>query len=312
MMERNGTAYPVVTYRGKVKLHGTNCAVQVNPEGVYAQRREGMLTAKSDWKGFAKWAETYAEEFKKVVRPAEGCTLFGEWAGEGVESGMAISSQKKIWAVFAIQDGYLEHARIVYDPAIIAQRLANLNVPNLYVLPWDSLEEFQVDYGDRASLERTADTVNRRVMEIEQEDPWVRNTFGVSGLGEGIVLYPVAVAGSASMDLYPEAYLLNMWKAKGAKHRNPNVNAAQTTPNVVADPTEFVNLMVTEARLLQGVTIAGDGKYEKRLTGRVVQWVGDDTEKESKAELAASGLTWAQVKGAVSTRAREWYLTRCP
>lgn len=35
--------------------------------------------------------------------------------------------------------------------------------------------------------------MNRLVEAVDTEDPWVKETFGVSGTGEGIVWYPVGL-----------------------------------------------------------------------------------------------------------------------
>lgn len=302
--QRDGAPFPTVSYKGKVKLHGTNCSVQVTPEGIFAQSKEKLLTPKDDYKGFAKWMETHKAQFEKVECPKVGCTIYGEWAGKGIEDGMAVSTQDKIWAVFAIQDGYLDEAVIVYEPEAIRARLRALSIPNMYVLPWH-MNMFQMNYGDKESMAITAEKVNEHVLLVENEDPWVKEVFGVSGMGEGIVFYPIV------SNTEPTAYAQLMWKAKGAKHRTANAKvAAQVDPDVVQNVSEFVALMVAEARLSQGVKMAADGKYEKRYTGKFVQWVTDDTEKESKAELEASNLEWGKVKGAVSAKAREWYLAK--
>ena len=39
-----GQPFPVVEYRAKVKLHGTNCAVQITSGGVVAQSRTALLS----------------------------------------------------------------------------------------------------------------------------------------------------------------------------------------------------------------------------------------------------------------------------
>ena len=51
--EEHHRKFPVVRYRAKVKLHGSNCAVQVHADGVLAQSRTTMLTPQADYKGFA-------------------------------------------------------------------------------------------------------------------------------------------------------------------------------------------------------------------------------------------------------------------
>jgi hypothetical protein len=76
---------------------------------------------------------------------------------------------------------------------------------------------------------------------------------------------------------------------------------------VVASVDELVALMVTEARLAQGVSAVGG--REPRLTGKFLDWIAADVRKESVAELEASGLTFAQVEKAVRARARAWFLS---
>lgn len=303
----NSTPLPKVTYKAKVKLHGTNCAVQIHPEGVYVQSRTGMLTPEDDLKGFAKWVKANEGYFRSLT---PGITVFGEWAGPGVEKGMAVSAlSEKVFAVFALQVGYGTDAKVVSDPLEVTAMLGTGAPTNLFVLPWQG-DTLVVDFGDRASLEATATVVNRRVEAVEKEDPWIKNTFGTSGLGEGLVLYPVEVEGGR-VPADPENLAHLMWKAKGEKHRTAGTKeAVQVDASVVANTTEFVTLMVTEARLEQGLAAGCGGTKDPKLTGKFIAWVVADVKKESEAELAASGLTWAQVEKAVSARAREWFLAR--
>jgi hypothetical protein len=303
----NNTALPKVTYKAKVKLHGTNCAVQIHPEGVFCQSRTGMLTPEDDLKGFAKWVKVNEGYFRTLT---PGITVFGEWCGPGVEKGMAVSAlPEKVFAVFAIQVGFGADAKVVSDPLEITAMLKTGAPTNLFVLPWQG-ETLTVDFADRASLEATATEVNRRVEAVEKEDPWVKSTFGIKGLGEGLVLYPVVVEGG-QVPTDPENLAHLMWKAKGEKHRTAGTKeAVQVDASVVANTTEFVALMVTKARLEQGLATVCGGTKDMKFTGKFIAWVVADVKKESEAELAASGLTWAQVEKAVSARAREWFLAR--
>jgi hypothetical protein len=70
---------------------------------------------------------------------------------------------------------------------------------------------------------------------------------------------------------------------------------------------EFVALVVTDARLQQGVAHVG-GAFDSKQTGAFLAWLVADVKKESIAELEASGQTWAQVERAVQAAARSWYL----
>ena len=57
------------SYRAKVKLHGTNAAVQVTPEGVLeCQSRERIITPEDDNYGFAAFAQENREFFLDVAK----------------------------------------------------------------------------------------------------------------------------------------------------------------------------------------------------------------------------------------------------
>jgi hypothetical protein len=84
--------------------------------------------------------------------------------------------------------------------------------------------------------------------------------------------------------------------------------AVAVDATVVASVDEFVALMVTEARLEQGLTVACGGGRDPKRTSTFLAWITADVRKESAAELEASKLTWAQVEKAVQTRARTWFL----
>jgi RNA ligase-like protein len=297
-----GQPFPVVEYRAKVKLHGTNCAVQVTSGGVVAQSRTALLSPDADYKGFAAWVAAQRDYFARLP---SGLVVFGEWCGPGIEKGMAISQARtKLFAVFAVRrdDGI-----IIHEPEQIRALLPAANAPEqLHVLPWEG-DPITITFGDRADLERAASVLNTRVAEVEREDPWVKSALGISGLGEGLVFYPVSVDGAAPATERLEQL---MFKAKGEKHRTAGTKTAvQIDPSVVASVAEFVALMVTDARLRQGLAEACGGARDPKTTRQFLEWVATDVRKESSAELAASGLSWSDVDKAVQARAREWFRT---
>ena len=297
-----GQPFPVVEYRAKVKLHGTNCAVQITGSGVIAQSRTALLSPDADYKGFAVWVAAQRDYFARLP---SGLVVFGEWCGPGIEKGMAISQARtKLFAVFAVRrdDGI-----IIHEPEQIRALLPAANAPEqLHVLTWEG-DPITIKFGDRADLERAASVLNTRVAEVEREDPWVKRALGISGLGEGLVFYPVSVDGAAPASERLEQL---MFKAKGEKHRTAGTKTAvQVDPSVVASVAEFVALMVTDARLRQGLTEACGGARDPKITRQFLEWVATDVRKESSAELAASGLSWSDVDKAVQARAREWFRT---
>jgi hypothetical protein len=299
--------FPRVSYKAKVKLHGKNTAVQITSDGLVVQSRTDILSATSDLNGFAKWVAANESHFTSLP---ENIVVFGEWVGPGIEKGMAASQiPAKIFAIFAIQTGRGEHARVVYDPAQIeAQIQPLLQCSNVHVLPWEQTGEIVLDYGNKEQMESMTPLLNELVDRVEKEDPWIKRTFGFSGLGEGLVFYPEP----AEQLFSPEELALLMFKAKGEKHRTAGTKqAVQIAPEVVENTAGFVQLMVTEARLEQGVSEACEQKYEVRNMSKFLNWVLADVQKESAAELQAAGLDWKQVGAAVQRHAREWYKARC-
>jgi hypothetical protein len=289
LLAEQGQPYPVVEYRAKVKLHGTNCAVQITADGFVAQSRNLLLTPEADHKGFAKWAHGHAAYWQSL---APGLVVFGEWCGPGVEKGMAISqASAKLFAVFAIKQG----DRVIHAPGELESLLPD-RPADVHVLPWEG-EPITIDFGSREALQAVARTLNDRVAEVEREDPWVKRTFGISGLGEGLVFYPMA--GDPAV---------LMFKAKGDKHRTAGKHAVQVDASVAASVEDFVALVVTDARLEQGLATVCNGLRDSKQTGAFLAWVTADVRKEAVAELEASRLSWAQVEKAVQTRARKWFL----
>lgn len=301
-----------VTYRGKVKLHGTNAAIGFGHTGhVWAQSRERVITPGDDNMGFAAWAEKAVEAAKTdflrtITDDLRDVVIFGEWCGPGVMRGTAINqAPKRIFAVFAasaIANGEPTDTLIV-EPDDLNMLAAAL--PDTHVLPWDG-EPFEMDVlAPAEELAVSLDAVNARVLEVEQEDPWVKKVFGASGIGEGVVYYPLHHHAGR------ENFKNLAFKAKGEAHKNvARAKPAQVDPAVAAGASDFAGMVLTPARLEQGARSAAGGEFrcEMRLIGPYLAWVLKDVQKECETELEASKLTWKQVQKAVSDRARDWYI----
>lgn len=306
--EIQGMAPPRVQYRAKVKLDGTNAGVQVLANGcVLAQSRSQVLEASADNMGFGSWVAANSAYFAALAGP-EPLVVFGEWCGSGIQKRAAISQiARKVFAVFALQrgDGVSAAARVEVEPGRLRELLPEH--PDVFVLPW--LEPmFELDFADDEQARREAERISAEVERIEMVDPWVAATFGVEGVGEGIVLYPHLV-GKAVVDRQRLSEL--MFKAKGEKHQAVRQKkAAQLEPEVAHGIDAFVALVLAEARLEQGLAETCQGRLELPKMGAFLKWIAADVQKECSAELAAAGLTWEQVNRGISTRARSWFMQR--
>jgi hypothetical protein len=309
--DRLSIAPPVVRYRGKIKLHGTNAGIRIEAGEVKAQSRGRDITPEDDNMGFAAWVDERKGMFEALACD-ETVVIFGEFCGRGIMKGVSIAQiDRKVFCIFAVQVG----DDLITDPEAIYGYLAGATDEDvdwidgsndIYILPWAG-DEIVADYGDRTKLVAFQDAVNEIVLQVEACDPWVKAVFGIEGTGEGLVYYPVVDDASP-----PREDITNlMFKAKGKKHRvKASKKAVQIDPDVLASITEFVDAFVTEARCEQALTEACGGEFDVRKTGLFIKWMGQDVKKESKAELIASGLNWKQVSKAVGTRAREWYVAK--
>lgn len=292
-----------ITYRAKIKLHGTNAGVQVTTAGkVAAQKRSQIITSQSDNAGFAAWVERNLEYFS-ALKTTENITIFGEWCGSNIQKGVAISQLKrKIFAVFAIQigDDITTLKKLEIRPEQIALVLPKHE--DIYVLPFYG-QPITLNFGNREQLKAAADTINKMVKTVERSDPWVKETFGIEGIGEGLVLYP-----EANSVVEKANYTDYLFKAKGIEHQVVKTKTPVTIdPEKAANITEFVRLFVTEARLQQAVTEACDGQYDMKRLGDFMKWFALDVKKESVAELEAADLTWKEVSKPLMNDAKEWY-----
>lgn len=313
---------PTIVYRGKIKLHGTNAGVRVESDGtVYAQSRESDVgitdvdSGNPDNAGFAAWVRENAKWFRDRAYKTGTTVFFGEWCGQGINKGCAIHQiGRKVFAIFAVQydEGLEDHRSLMVDPDQIMDQFTGRDLPeDIYILPWYG-DEITINYADRANIEAAIEIINAEIEKVEHLDPWVKEVFDADGIGEGIVYYPITDNVHEGFE-DREVITRPMFKAKGEKHkvqRTKNKQAVQIDPDVLASIEEFVAAFVTEARCEQGVAAACDGSFAPNLTGKFLGWMGKDVEKEAKAELEASGLTWKQVAGPVNNAARAWYLAK--
>jgi hypothetical protein len=299
----------VVHYKSKVKLHGTNSAVQIHNDGtIVCQSRERVIVPEDDNAGFARWINSQKTEWSLAFH---NIIFYGEWCGSGIQKSVAISDiGKKVFAVFAAR--YLDGSdNLIIEPSELKELFENTNIKDVYVLPWYSMPkqqavaELDIDWkSSDEELTKQTTMINDWVLAVEECDPWVEAIFGVKGTGEGLVFYP-----TSTPHLGWENYSYLTFKAKGEKHKNIKTAApAQVNAEAAASIDAFVDLVLTEARLQQGVEKVGG--TDMKLTGKFVAWCWSDIQKETTDELEASKLDWKAVQKPISDKARTWYLSK--
>jgi len=299
-----------VRYRAKIKLHGACAAIQIDSVGnLTTYSRTNQITVENDFMGFARWVDTHREQFLQQHTPQTDIIIYGEWAGKGIQKGVAVSEVERMFAVFAARqyDHITGCETFISEPSKLTQFVNN--IPGCYVLPWfNNGEEFPVKWDDTAEqLTPVIDNINVHVSQVEICDPWIEATFGVKGIGEGLVFYPDAI--------HHDGYKMfsNLcFKAKGEKHKTiVHSKPVQAEPTPVEGLSEFVTNVVTLPRLEQGVRQTNNGSDNFMMVnlGPFLKWIAEDLQKEISSELDASGLDKKVVFAACNNYAKNWFMS---
>lgn len=305
-----------VTYRSKVKLHGTNAAIVITPKGkILAQSRSQILDIWNDNMNFATWVHYSGMIANKMN---DYVTIYGEWFGENIQKGVACSQvDGKHFAVFAIQFGKSEDksSTLAIDPEVIREHLQKMLINmshNIYVLPWYG-EQKTVDFTSTESMTSFVEKMTKEVEDVENHDPWISQTFGVEGTGEGVVAYPVSLEDNQL--ILRQNLKRFMFKAKGDKHKVVKTKAVVEMDPVIAETVaDFVSMVVTDSRLEQAVRESSNGEldFDTKKIGPFIGWFSKDVKKDiDNGEVEAPiDIDWKVVNKAITNKARDWFLEK--
>lgn len=293
---------PVLTFNGTVKLHGTNAGICYTPEeGIVAQKRSQLIGSEDLTAHFAFNQFVQVTEKEKLTELMsnlhsiyclnnEQITIYGEWAGAGIQKGVGISNEDKAFYVFDCK---------VYNPDTEESRWVDLscreyydvdNVYSIYSFPTFSID---IDFNNPGMIQNDLIEYTNKV---EQSCP-VSKYLGHDGIGEGIVW---------SCFWKGEKYI---FKVKGEKHSTTKVKKlASICPEVLKNINEFVEYACTQNRIEQG--IQESNATEKKDMPDLLRWVANDIITEEDDTLKANGLEWKQVAREVSNRTRQYFFTK--
>lgn len=296
---------PTITFNGTVKLHGTNSGVTLDVESglIWAQSRENIITIQNDNAGFAFFVDTNINSFKRIFDIVKSqnsitdgyITIFGEWAGKGIQKKVGICNIEKSFFIFDIKHSIKneDETKVQWLPIPVVKGIN----PRIF-----DIEEFTTWTID-IDFNRPEEAQNKLVELtniVEQECP-VAKEFGFDGIGEGIV-WRANIDGDVVR-----------FKVKGEKHSSSKVKTiASVDIEKVNSINEFADYAVTENRLLQGIEQVFTSKNiipDIKLTGEFIKWIAYDVIKEESDTIAANGLEWKEVAGAVNKRASIFFKT---
>lgn len=303
---------PTLRFRGTVKIHGTNAGITFVDDGkgwfnALAQSRSSVLVAPDDNAGFRAWVDKLSPETLECLfadaRMAIGgpaidlsvapITVFGEWAGKGIQKGVAVSQVEKFFYVFAVKQGD------VWGD-LTGRELFKMGSQRIYNAPDVWVRDINVDFEHPELVQNELGEITTR---IEALCP-VGKFLGVEGIGEGVVWE------CTSMD---PKYAGLRFKVKGEKHSVSHVKTlAAVDVERVKTVQEFVDKVLPEPRLQQGLDKLREmGKpLDMTSTGDFLRWIVGDVLKEESDTMVASGIDPKEVGKVLNQQARRWFMTK--
>lgn len=288
---------PTINFTGTVKIHGTNAGLVIDsPDSVKAtgQSKDKPLTILNDNAGFASFCYGLPTEVVQSIYQAFNpsgtgvLTVFGEWAGSGIQNGVGVSELTPHFIIFsACLDGK-------YIPVNKEFTLHEWRIYNIYELPTYSID---INFGNPGDIEQQLTDLT---LAVEEACPWAAK-FGVVGIGEGIVWFKTE-------DPLDSTFY---FKVKGPLHsvrKNKNKKAVQIDVDKVNSVSECVDVILTENRMLQMVN-DNHIEYVPINVGDFLKAVCQDCIKEEMEVIIKNGLIWKDVQGEICRRGKLWFLS---
>lgn len=288
------TPYPTIKFTGTVKLHGTNAGVVRYSDGrTEYQSRENVLALGKDNSGFMLAMSNKLLAFLfDGIEFTDHVAVFGEWCGQGIQSGVAISQLPKMFVIFATQvDSKWVQTRNNVDG--YSDEYANEK--GIFFVEQFGTFELEIDFNNPEIAQNDLVSITEA---IEKQCP-AGKFFGIDGVGEGVVWKAQ----------YNDHFY--QFKVKGEKH---SVSKVKTLAPVDIEQVEnvkaFVENVVTANRLEQGFQYLernSSAPPDQTNTGDFLRWVVNDVIKEEQDTIVKNQLDVKKINSAISAKARVWY-----
>jgi hypothetical protein len=293
---------PVLTFKGTVKLHGTNAGVSYNyQDGLWAQSRENIITPEKDNAGFAFFVEINKNIFNDLIAKILisnnidstefTVSIFGEWAGKGIQKSVGIANIDKSFFIFGAKiskpqdekfNAYWVDSSKLSSPA---NRIYNI----------EDFETYNVEI-DFNMPQLVQNKLIELTLAVEDMCP-IAKELGFEGTGEGIVF------------LAEYKGIVYRFKSKGEKHSISKVKVLNSVDTEKLESiAEFIEYAVTENRFNQAIEkIFVDTNPSMKGIADVMRWVVTDIIKEESDTLAANGLEPKDIGKYVSNKVRPMF-----
>lgn len=281
--------YPILKFKGTVKIHGTNAAIVKYSDGrLEFQSRERLLSLENDNANFMNEMIKLNLSFLfNNFQFNEYCAVYGEWCGGNIQKGVAINELPKMFVIFGVKvdDNWIELPHDLHD-----------NQNNIYNILQFQTYEIEIDFN---YPENAQNKIIEMTNAVEECCP-VGKFFGKNGVGEGIVFTA-------------EINQNFKFKSKGEKHSVTKVKKLNPVDTEIINTiNEFVNSVLTENRLEQGINFFKENNIDinTKNIGQFLSWIVRDVLKEEYDTITNNNLDEKKIKNALVTKSKIWFLNK--
>jgi len=291
----NKKDYPLINMIGSVKIHGTNIGINYNFETKEVKIINKTSEIYTDSYGFFNWFNKNKSEILNIIENnfnySKSVTIFGEWAGNGIQKDVGISEFKKAFYIFGIKKDNLNwiEPNILKKINIINKDIGIFNIWNFKTF------NIKLDINDLIQ----ANNQLKKITEIvEENDPIVTelskiyNKKVLNRIGEGIVWW-----------YKDNNKYLNFFKVKGDKHSKAKLYKFSRTDKEIENKKKDLAELITPAwRLNQAVN-----EVTKFEVNELLKWVFSDINKEEKETILNAGFKIKHLNNYITKRVIEFY-----
>lgn len=313
---------PTLRFEGTIKLHGTNASIVLGADGeVWCQSRSNIITPEQDNAGFAMFVESNKLQFKELLTTARTTSgfhtgdivIYGEWCGQGIQKGIALSLLPKMFVIFGIalmHEVDETYIRTNFTSEEVKEVCATVNKPTgkipegsfvycIYDFP--TFKE-EIDFENPHEI---VEQLNIITEAVGTECP-VGKAFGVSDIGEGIVWKCTEVGYDSSQYWF---------KVKDDRHASSKVKTLATVDvERINNINELAERLANNGRLEQQHQIIfntlNGGEVDIKRMGDFIKAVIVDVFKEDLDIIVESGFSGKDINGPISKLCRNFIMQK--
>lgn len=300
-------------FANDILVHNSNGSVAGNNiEGIWAQSKENIVTPTFDNAGFAFFVESKKDIFNDLINQVSNkeqidlnsntVTIYGEWAGKGIQKNVAIANIPKSFFIFGVKISPFEIEGAIKQPEAYWVDSDYLRSPENNIYNIEDFETFEVEV-DFNVPQLSINKIIDMTLKVEEECP-VGKAFGFTGIGEGIVFSYKSPEG-----------VVYRFKSKGELHANSKVKTLKPVDDERINHILKVVQQITPAWRLEQMLnetfdLLNGNMLDVKKLGVFIKAVMNDIIKEEMDVLTENNVEPKEIGKYVSDIARTFYFDK--